>query len=60
MTHDLSPTPREQLLALIQDLAVVHGKVTLSSGRQLAVMVRFTFYFTQLIAMGWMALVVIL
>lgn len=34
VTHDLSPTPREQLLALIQDLAVVHGKVTLSSGRE--------------------------
>ncbi|MGY4645215.1 orotate phosphoribosyltransferase [Cellulomonas sp. URHB0016] len=34
MTQDLSPTPREQLLALIQDLAVVHGQVTLSSGRE--------------------------
>jgi len=28
------PTPRDQLLALIKDLAVVHGKVTLSSGRE--------------------------
>ena len=27
-------TDREELLALIADLAVVHGKVTLSSGRQ--------------------------
>jgi orotate phosphoribosyltransferase len=26
------PTPREQLLDLIRDLAVVHGRVTLSSG----------------------------
>lgn len=29
-----SPTPREQLLELIKTLAVVHGKVTLSSGRE--------------------------
>ena len=28
------PTPREQLLTLIKDLAVVHGAVTLSSGRE--------------------------
>ncbi|MCG2801347.1 MAG: orotate phosphoribosyltransferase [Cellulomonas sp.] len=28
------PTPRDQLLTLIKDLAVVHGTVTLSSGRQ--------------------------
>ena len=34
VTHDLSPTPREQLLELIKTLAVVHGKVTLSSGRE--------------------------
>ena len=34
MSHDLSPTPREQLLDLIRTLAVVHGKVTLSSGRE--------------------------
>jgi orotate phosphoribosyltransferase len=27
-------TPRDQLLALIKDLAVVHGAVTLASGRQ--------------------------
>jgi len=31
---DLPPTPREQLLALIRELAVVHGKVTLSSGKE--------------------------
>ena len=30
----MTQTPREQLLGLIQDLAVVHGKVTLSSGRE--------------------------
>ena len=30
----LSPTPREQLRDLIAELAVVHGKVTLSSGRE--------------------------
>jgi len=29
-----SPTPREQLLDLIRELAVVHGKVTLSSGKE--------------------------
>ncbi|WP_456823508.1 orotate phosphoribosyltransferase [Cellulomonas sp. P5_E12] len=34
MSTDLSPTPREQLLELIKTLAVVHGKVTLSSGRE--------------------------
>lgn len=28
----LTPTPREQLAALVRDLAVVHGKVTLASG----------------------------
>lgn len=28
------PSPREQLLALICDLAVVHGRVTLASGRE--------------------------
>ncbi len=32
MTETLSPTPREQLAALIRELAVVHGTVTLSSG----------------------------
>lgn len=31
---DLSPTPREQLRELITELAVVRGKVTLSSGRE--------------------------
>jgi orotate phosphoribosyltransferase len=30
----LGASPRAQLLTLIQDLAVVHGKVTLSSGRE--------------------------
>jgi len=30
----LAASPRDQLLALITDLAVVHGKVTLSSGRE--------------------------
>jgi len=30
----LSPTPREQLRELISELAVVRGKVTLSSGRE--------------------------
>jgi len=30
----LSSTPREQLLALIRELAVVHGRVTLSSGKE--------------------------
>jgi orotate phosphoribosyltransferase len=34
VSTDLSPTPREQLLELIKTLAVVHGKVTLSSGRE--------------------------
>ncbi|WP_454041764.1 orotate phosphoribosyltransferase [Cellulosimicrobium sp. Marseille-Q8652] len=34
MTTDLSSTPREQLLDLIRELAVVHGRVTLSSGRE--------------------------
>ncbi|QAY69332.1 orotate phosphoribosyltransferase [Xylanimonas protaetiae] len=35
MTHaDFSPTPREQLLELIKELAIVHGKVTLSSGKE--------------------------
>ncbi|MCC2307710.1 orotate phosphoribosyltransferase [Cellulomonas chengniuliangii] len=40
MTHaqpdglSLSPTPREQLRELISELAVVRGKVTLSSGRE--------------------------
>lgn len=34
MTSDLSPTPREQLRDLIVELAVVRGKVTLSSGRE--------------------------
>ena len=38
MTNDsaptLSSTPREQLLALIRELAVVHGRVTLSSGKE--------------------------
>ena len=29
-----SPTPREQLLELIKELAIVHGKVTLSSGKE--------------------------
>lgn len=30
----LSQTPRERLLELIKELAVVHGKVTLSSGKE--------------------------
>lgn len=30
----LSPTPREQLAALVRDLAVVHGRVVLASGRE--------------------------
>ena len=30
----LSPTPREQLRDLIRDIAVVHGKVTLASGKE--------------------------
>lgn len=30
----LSPTPREQLRDLIAELAVVHGRVTLSSGKE--------------------------
>ncbi|MBO0609714.1 orotate phosphoribosyltransferase [Myceligenerans salitolerans] len=34
MSADFSPTPREQLIELIRELAVVHGKVTLSSGRE--------------------------
>lgn len=34
MTSDLSPTPREQLRDLIVELAVVRGRVTLSSGRE--------------------------
>ncbi len=35
MTNEtFSPTPREQLLQLIKDLAVVHGAVTLASGKQ--------------------------
>ncbi|WP_369370613.1 orotate phosphoribosyltransferase [Promicromonospora sp. Populi] len=39
MTSDFSPTsfsptPREQLVELIKELAVVHGKVTLSSGKE--------------------------
>ncbi|MBD8078760.1 orotate phosphoribosyltransferase [Cellulosimicrobium arenosum] len=34
MTDELSSTPREQLLALIRELAVVHGRVTLSSGKE--------------------------
>ncbi|MFI2704345.1 orotate phosphoribosyltransferase [Cellulosimicrobium composti] len=34
MTTDLSSTPREQLLDLIRELAVVHGRVTLSSGKE--------------------------
>ncbi len=34
MTADFSPTPREQLLELVKELAVVHGKVTLSSGKE--------------------------
>ncbi|WP_166844926.1 orotate phosphoribosyltransferase [Isoptericola sp. BMS4] len=33
-TADFSPTPREQLRDLITELAVVHGKVTLSSGKE--------------------------
>ncbi len=30
----LAPTPRDQLAALIRELAVVHGRVTLASGRE--------------------------
>ncbi len=33
-TADFSPTPREQLLELVKELAVVHGRVTLSSGAE--------------------------
>ncbi|GAB3158746.1 orotate phosphoribosyltransferase [Myceligenerans halotolerans] len=34
MSADFSPTPREQLIELVKELAVVHGRVTLSSGRE--------------------------
>lgn len=34
MTVDLSLPPRDQLLALIKNLAVVHGKVVLASGKE--------------------------
>ncbi|GIG40253.1 orotate phosphoribosyltransferase [Cellulomonas phragmiteti] len=34
MTDAPAATPRDQLVALVRDLAVVHGTVTLSSGRQ--------------------------
>ncbi|KLN33974.1 orotate phosphoribosyltransferase [Cellulosimicrobium funkei] len=34
MGSTLADTPREQLLALIRELAVVHGRVTLSSGKE--------------------------
>ena len=34
MSDLFDPTPREQLRALIRDLAVVHGRVTLSSGKE--------------------------
>jgi orotate phosphoribosyltransferase len=34
VTSDFSPTPREQLLELVKELAVVHGRVTLSSGKE--------------------------
>ena len=34
MTDLLRPTPREQLRDLIADLAVVHGRVTLASGKE--------------------------
>jgi len=34
VTDTLAASPRDQLLTLIKDLAVVHGKVTLSSGRE--------------------------
>ena len=34
MSDLFDPTPREQLRALIADLAVVHGRVTLSSGKE--------------------------
>jgi orotate phosphoribosyltransferase len=34
VTNDFSPAPREQLLDLIRELAVVHGRVTLSSGKE--------------------------
>jgi len=34
VTDAFSPTPREQLLALIRELAVVHGRVTLASGKE--------------------------
>lgn len=30
----LSPTPRQQLVDLVKELAVVHGRVTLASGRE--------------------------
>jgi len=34
VTPGFSPTPREQLAELIRELAIVHGKVTLSSGKE--------------------------
>lgn len=34
MTDAPAATPRDQLVALLRDLAVVHGRVTLSSGRE--------------------------
>ena len=34
MSPDASPSTREQLRDLIRDLAVVHGRVTLASGRE--------------------------
>lgn len=34
MTDATAATPRDQLVALLRDLAVVHGRVTLSSGRE--------------------------
>ena len=34
MTDAPAAAPRDQLIALVRDLAVVHGRVTLSSGRE--------------------------
>ncbi|MCC2336215.1 orotate phosphoribosyltransferase [Cellulomonas wangsupingiae] len=34
MTDAPGATPRDQLIALVRDLAVVHGRVTLSSGKE--------------------------
>lgn len=33
-TFDSGPTPRQRLIELVKELAVVHGKVTLASGKE--------------------------